>query len=112
MENFDCARVACAKRTAGENGSSTAANTIEFRLIGNSIDARVACTLYQTNQQSYRVNRFGIKIVGYRGRVEESKSASSALLFDTGEVFSSDRPSRPRSRLTRCMHRIREFVDP
>lgn len=45
VENFDCARVACAKRTARENGSSTAANTIEFRLIGNSIDARVACTL-------------------------------------------------------------------
>lgn len=66
VENFDCARVACAKRTARENGSSTAANTIEFRLIGNSIDARVACTLYQTNRQSYRVNRFGIKIVGGR----------------------------------------------
>lgn len=94
MENFDCARVACATRTARENGSSTPANTIEFRLIGNSIDARVACTLYRANRQSYRVNRFGIKIVGWREREEESKSASSALPFDIGEAFSSNRPNR------------------
>lgn len=55
-------------------------------------------TVPQTNQQSYRVNRFRIKIVGWRRREEESKSASSPLLFDIGEVFSSNRPN-PRDRV-------------
>lgn len=60
-------------------------------------ESRVHCT----SDESAKLPRKSIPNKNWRGwrrREEESKSTSSSLLFDIGEVFSSNRPN-PRDRV-------------